>query len=601
MKRLLIFLFSLLVISIVTSHSLQAQQRIPKSPIVSSINSSFEVPDFNYPQTVIADANEKLAQALNTKNGEDVVLALIQSSLAKSKISNDSLPIIIDEIEQIATIEKNECIKSTLYLLEATILNSYYNNNKYSLSRRTALNLASSNVFEWNTSQFKSKISSLLNQALSYKKKLINTPISEYKKIVKINDESANIYPTMFDFIAYQSLEIYGSWESNSFINLFVKTSSNETNYIENVNSIYNTLLSSHKDGSLPYINAICKKELFNNSIKTNYIDNSAIQLKFSSLYNEYKNSPNVALIILQLKESNQNLYNIYSNYIEQYPQSIFTSTIKSKKLNLEKRNATLLFESSITSADSVKIECRIENTNNIELAIYSTGNKSYIRNTDFSKRKPIATHYFSVNGTIPFSDTILITLPPLDYGYYTIVANSIDKNGKKETISSNYNYNTFNVTDISSFVICNREQKDRQLFAIDAITGKPLSGVKVTSDPQNNKLQNLNEITTEDGSINVHDSDYRHFDFTNGNDNYYSWSYYNYFYNQNDTSFQYNCNIYTDFAIYRPGDTVKMVAVCNRANALKKEIATSLKVKATLFDANHDSISSVSLITDEM
>lgn len=588
-----------LVITISATNTLAQKSNVDNKNI--NIEFSFEQPDFNYPQSVITDASDELEKALKLNDGERIVLALIQSSLAKSMISTDSLPTIIDEIEHFANTEKDECIKSTLFLLEAKILNSYYCNNKYKLSSRTSLNTTPSSVFEWNASQFKNKISLLLNQALNYKKKLINTPVSDYKKIVKINDESVNIYPTMFDFIAYQSIEIYKSWDIKSFRNIFVNTPLNETNYSEEVNSIYKTLLSSHKNGSLPYINAICEKEIFNNSIKTDFLDNSAMQLKLSSLYDEYKNNPNVAPIILKLEGSDKKLYNIYSNYIEQYPQSIFTPTIKSKKLNLEKRSATLSFERFVTTADSIKIECQAENTNNIELAIYTTENADYIRSNKFMKNKPVATHTFSIKGVIPFSDTIHITIPPLDYGCYTIVANSIDQNGNKEELSTNYGYNSFIVTDISSFSICNRSEKTRQVFAVDAITGKPLSGVRIASKPINKKLKKLNEISTEDGSINVPNSNYRYFDFIKGSDNCYSWNYYSYFYNQNDTSFQYNCNIYTDFAIYRPGDTIKMAAVCNRTNVFKKELATNLKVKATLFDANFDSISSVSLITDEM
>ena len=42
-----------------------------------------DIPDFDYPQTVAKNADQKLSIALNKGNGADVVRYLVQSSLAK--------------------------------------------------------------------------------------------------------------------------------------------------------------------------------------------------------------------------------------------------------------------------------------------------------------------------------------------------------------------------------------------------------------------------------------------------------------------------------------------------------------------------------------
>ncbi len=111
MKRYAFFLLPMLFLATAISVSAQHTASIKEQ------DTSFEAPDFNYPKTVINNANVALENAFVKGNNEDVVLAVIQTSLAQSFISSDSLPEIIDEIEHVVAKENNECIKSTLLLL----------------------------------------------------------------------------------------------------------------------------------------------------------------------------------------------------------------------------------------------------------------------------------------------------------------------------------------------------------------------------------------------------------------------------------------------------------------------------------------------------
>ena len=159
MKRYYILL-SVIVLSLMLNSSLHATGK-----------GSFDKPNFNFPKTVIQNAETKLQQALKNGNGEETVSAIIQSSLAKSMISSDSLPQIIYSIDKIAYTENADEIKSILYLLEAQIVNSYYNKFQYKISQRdngTNSTTRLNEMFEWDASQFKVYISSLIEKSLNF-------------------------------------------------------------------------------------------------------------------------------------------------------------------------------------------------------------------------------------------------------------------------------------------------------------------------------------------------------------------------------------------------------------------------------------------------
>ena len=594
MKNIINFIFALFLS--ISALDVVAQE----NAITMSIPEyTFDKPDFNYPQTVIANASTELNTALKLHDGERIVLALIQASLAKSMISNDSLPNIIDKIESIASIEPNKCISSVLYLLEANIINEYYSRNRYKLSNRTEISSNSSNIFEWNEAQFKTHISSLLDKAISENNALKSAKITNFSQIVKINKVSVSTYPTMFDFVAQQCINIYQSWSSYNMWNPFAKTSITNQDFSYKITNIYNELLSFHKDGSRPYINAILNKTTFENP--KNYYNNPKLNAQIDSLYNIYKNKANVAPIILKLQRNNKELYSIYTDYIANFPKSNYTPLIQSRLIELEKPSATLVFDKQFNSTDSITMVCHVENTNNLGISIYKV-NKSSVQSKDFITQTPVITKEFHSNGVVPFTDTIQINLPALDYGMYVPIVYSVSDKGKKVESNRGYDYyNTFIISDLASFSVRNNSNKTYSIFALNAKTGAPTPHVTISASGSRNNSETFNQATNKDGKVVLDNPNYYNFKFAFGSDKHYTANYHTYFYTPNFDEYQYHCDIFTDLAIYRPGETIKLATVCYRSNAFKKTILKNFETSITLFDSNNDTISSITAFTDEM
>ena len=162
-----------------------------------------------------------------------------------------------------------------------------------------------------------------------------------------------------------------------------------------------------------------------------------------------------------------------------------------------------------------------------------------------------------------------------------------------------------YNVTNLR-VLATGRQESDMRYVVVDAITGLPINGakVKIKSSRYNDK-ENQKILTTNAAGEANHV-------FTNG-----TWHSI-YVYTDNDKAcpsinsgdnFSFNDNndrreftkIYTDRAIYRPGQQVHVAAIIYaRENYIEHSVVADKKVLAQLRDANYKVVAEEKLVTDE-
>lgn len=593
MKRY-IFLF-VAIIAFATSISTSAQK-----PSTKGKAHTFHAPNFNYPQDVIDEADLRIDQALMAGNGRDLVRAVIQSTLAQSTISSDTLPSIIHQINDVIDREPDECIKASLYILEAKIYSSYYTLNHWKIENRESAETSdSSNVFEWNTTQFCDSISSLINKALSYESSLKATPITKYSGdsgFIVINDISMKAYPTMYDFIAYQAIGLYQQGPFKYFSNLinsrtnpFVDTES-PTQTHNPIIPIYDNLLKFHEGDNRPYINAFLERLSITGEKSHNTLD---------SLYNQYSHSPECAPILLKLIKTDMNILeqqSLLQRYIDTFPKSVFIPLVECELLNILQPDVSLIHQQQYNSTDSIALKCVGKNIENITIQLFANTSKD-LTNLKFSK-SPIHSTIAKFPKNTPLYDTIYITLPPMPYNYYSLSVLLTDKDGNEIKPSYVYRNNRFLVSDLTTFSTENLSSGTFKIFTINANTGAPEKGVRITSK---NKDYPFNKKTNANGFV-IANKCHATFQYSMGNDKYLS-NYYssNQWYRKGSDTFTRHADIFTDLAIYRPGDTIHTTGVCYRYNTKLKEPLNSLSIEVTLRNSDNKIIATKQLFTDEM
>ncbi len=149
------------------------------------------------------------------------------------------------------------------------------------------------------------------------------------------------------------------------------------------------------------------------------------------------------------------------------------------------------------------------------------------------------------------------------------------------------------------------RQKADVRYIVVDATTGQPVAGAKVmiSTSKYDSKNKQVILTTNKAGETNHHFTDgswYKIFAYTdkdqacpsiNGGDN---------FYFSDDKSRKEYTRIYTDRAIYRPGQTVHVAAIIHsRENYIETGVVADKVVTAQLRDANYKVVAEQKLTTD--
>lgn len=174
-----------------------------------NVNAQYSKPDFAYPKTVSKNALASLDKALADGDGKLLVRALIDYSLAEKAVDNDSMQPVLNKIADIATRERDVATRAMLSLLQADIYTSIYQANRWIYdNRKLPANAAGEDYSLWSGEQFRDKLLSLTEEALSHPEVLKSQKISDYKGVITIQDDSKPFYPTLYDFAAWRSIDI---------------------------------------------------------------------------------------------------------------------------------------------------------------------------------------------------------------------------------------------------------------------------------------------------------------------------------------------------------------------------------------------------------
>lgn len=591
--------------------------------LAMGVLSALAQPDFAFPDKVEAQAMRDLDTALKNGHGSRAVNALVRLGLAKSAVSSDSLPQVIDRVEQLRTKVKGVDLRALLTLLEAGIYTDIYAADRWTYDARTPLASEGNDYRLWSRDRFFAKVSGLLREVLADAPRLLERPLIEFKDVVTFRREALTFYPTLWDFAAYQSIAYLERFDratpSLPSALLFNPTDTSlfpafEGSVTTEIMNFYLRLMQG-RETLAPGVMALRNDMQFiadrifvaeHPRFSFSKELNRGAVLRFEAFVDAYcRMSPSseyaVELLLAatqgQEGEDNATLaYEMLRTFERDHPKYFNINEVKNRLAEMSAVACSVSIPSQSPLGKPLKVSVTASNTTLVTLGLYRVPATTDRHVNYYSSRQPLSNPISTVDvvfeGNIPFTAkaTAEFTLP--GYGRYMVAP--INKDADR----SQKSYPIVICSDISIGFLNGNSIAD--VVAVDAASGAPLQGVNMQFKPWSNRqpLQILPNSTDKDGFYPAGITESGVVFPVKGEDKYSTginvWR--PEARTPRDTTF---AELFTPLGLYHFGDEVKWAALLYTTSPSGREVAPRRSLTVRLLNASHQEVDQQTVTTD--
>lgn len=559
-------------------------------------------PDFRYPETVMKQAAEQMKKADKKKDYQNFIDGFIRYSIAKSHISQDYVPQIIHTTDSLAATMDDKRFQAVLYCLELKMLEAFYNEKPYVYSSRTEMtDTVPSDIREWTNRNFIDCAVVLAENILAEKDILSKEKVDNFKTIINVPKEGKEFAPTLFDALAYETLEYLNEFEykenyiypiqrlvdSKSYINA---PKISDEQIINMQQAYFKALLTLHSNNIPAYIYAELKRldELY--WIAYDITDEKVIEPQLEKLYQQFadnKYSTEILIRLLNDKDISEQWYKTAQEHVKRYADYPRINDVKNYINKCEEQSVDLTTKDWWLPSDSIRLDVTARNLNKFKVNIYRVTSQQPQYDKLSELGNPFYSQTFDIESNGIYTTDKKIQLPPLDFGYYLVIVKFTDKKGKTQTSDSRQAFTVSNLTTL--FHEVNDEQR---LYVVRADNGQPMANALLSFVENKNVVQKQRTnrygyavIDRKAGQCNGY--------ATLGNDTVPF-----YFYTSPTREEYISGKIFTDLKVYRPGDTVKFSAIMFHSG--KKNVpAKEETVNITVTNPNGKKVAEMTMLTD--
>jgi uncharacterized protein YfaS (alpha-2-macroglobulin family) len=548
--------------------------------------------------------------------------------------------------------------KNVLQSMQAEMFGNYLQNNRWKFRSRTALaEEKSKDITTWSLEKLHETIGNLYKASLNNEAALKNTKVDDFDPVIVKGENTRQLRPTLFDFLAFRALNYFMSDDNdltkptyqftineaaafapaNEFIKLSFKTK--DTASLHNrALLLFRELLQFHLADAQP--NALIDADLVRLSFVNQYgvIDGKEkwYEEALKNIETKYASNPSSAQAMFlraRLYFQKGQDYNAYTKPEHQYeikrakelaeaafakfPKSegginaenlVLQIQLPSIKLETEKVNVIgQPFRTLVNYKNAKTVYLRIIKTTKEEIKRMDRGEyETYWKN--IAALKPLKSWKVDLPDPQDFQDHAAeIKIDGVDNGIYFILA-SLNENfsTQKNILSKQLTY----VSNISYI-----HNSGNEYYVLHRDNGKPLANttIQVWETKYNYTTSRNEEIKAESYQTNTNGyfkikqpKQYRTFtlQFKNGTDELFmdESNYNNNYYNSVDPIPYYRTFLFTDRSIYRPGQTMyfKGIVIKNDPKNNKNEIAANFKTTLLLRDANNQKVAELVVTTND-
>lgn len=560
-------------------------------------------PDFRYPETVMKQAAEQMKKADKKKDYQNFIDGFIRYSIAKSHISQDYVPQIIHTTDSLAATMDDKRFQAVLYCLELKMLESFYNEKPYVYSSRTEMtDTVPGDIREWSNHNFIDRAVVLAENILAEKDILSKEKVDNFKTIINVPKEGKEFAPTLFDALAYETLEYLNGFKymknyiyptqrlADSSFYIQVPKISDEK-IINLQHAYFKALLTLHSNDIPAYIYAeLNRLSMINWIAAYNNKDNGIVESQLEKLYQQFADSKYSTEILIRLlndKDISEQWYKTAQEHVKRYADYPRINDVKNYINKCEEQSVDLTTKDWWLPSDSIRLDVTARNLNKFKVNIYRVTSQQPQYDKLSELGNPFYSQTFDIESNGIYTTDKKIQLPPLDLGYYLVIVKFTDKKGKTQTSDSRQAFTVSNLTTL--FHEVNDEQR---LYVVRADNGQPMANALLSFVENKNVVQK--QRTNRYGYAVISKNANRYNGYaTLGNDTVPF-----YFYTSPTREEYISGKIFTDLKVYRPGETVKFSAIMFHSG--KKNVpAKEETVNITVTNPNGKKVAEMTMLTD--
>ncbi|WP_264525361.1 MG2 domain-containing protein [Flavobacterium sp. N502536] len=525
--------------------------------------------------------------------------------------------------------------KAILNLIYAKCLNDYYNQNKYSIQRRTNTTVPDTNFLTWTTLHFTDQINLSLKQSLENETVLKNTLLAKYDLIFDYPTLGNFKNQSLYDYIINENIIIYNSkinnWEiqksdfesyekvlfgnSVDFIKLNLDFITNEN--LRQSLSLYQRRESTNptKENEWDRIQ-FCKTKLsLPNDSYFNYLVQFQKDIKDELLIQKIQLEKAFILSSQASKDIHPD-YNIKAimtldSILKISNRSNAYKLAHQKKENIISKSLNVQLQKYTYTDENTRAFIRYKNVDHLTISFFKINQKQLTEfRTLYSKKdsltkaiikkaQPILRKNYPLTNKKDFFEyTTEVLLPNLKTGSYLVYFESDSDEKNKKAFA----YETITTTNIMALASQGDAKETYQV--LDRKTGKPIPNAIL-------KSTYLNLVTNKKGIAVYKEKKYTYnneaIQISTANDTvsvYKNYIFYSSEYDPTDTTdnndFKGKVEFYLDRAIYRPGQTVyyKGIAIQKKQNITSIVPHTSFSI--SIEDPDYNEIKEFEVVTNE-
>lgn len=549
------------------------------------------VPDFRYPETVINDATKQIEKADKKGNHKALVDGLVRLSIAKSQISADYMPELINHVDSFAARVSDVRAKSLLLGLESDIVVAAYQHESYKYdSRQKAGDVRPADPREWCREDYEDRIIELTDSILCHRTELLATPVKDYESILEMPNVCPEFVPSLYDMLAHHCIA-----KINDLADSYPNGNENSTAK-QCVAGIYASLLASHEEGSAPFIYSELQRiKGSENNSKAAEAELKAHLLNLADKYKDYPYSVEILDYLVDL-DSSPRTVTLARKAVARHSNYPRINALRNFLKRIDQQTMGISYSEAAKPNEEILIDINKKNVDRITIRAYSVDGISDIRMKNLKQMKPMMEWSANLNA----DDHQTVRFPGLPTGRYILVPEFIDRNSHNAVIP-NQTPSVLTVSAIDIMMV-NRINGDYFLMVVDTDSSKPIEGATVTvrKDEDGKIVKSLRTDTNGYAMLNsLNDYGYYYFQAIVGNDHSRSLSTW-----LNNTSTDDNrhlkASVFTDRGVYRPGETVNFAVAAYVSGMRFLETAKKKSLTVELQNTADETIASQTLQTDE-